>query len=99
VIATLANAGRLVFLAALVFIVGNAVADSVNDERIALAALELLAFPVTFLAYPVLAREDGSAWPVGDPLALPVALAVALVVYGLLLYRDRAEHRYGARVM
>jgi hypothetical protein len=94
----LASSARVVFAAALVFIVGNAVADSVADERFGWAAAELLAFPVTFLLHPVLAAEDASAWPFADPVALAIALAVALLAYAFLFLRDRRLHQDPAGV-
>jgi hypothetical protein len=94
----LASVARIVFVAALVFIVGNALADSIADEQWGWGVAEVLAFPLTFLLHPVLAGEGASAWPLADRVALPVALAVALLAYAFLFQRDRRLHQDSAGI-
>lgn len=64
-----------------IFIVGNAIAQSISDGYVFAALIELLFFPLTFFIYPFVAKADALAWPLASGTSFIPFLIAAVVLY------------------
>lgn len=72
---------RGVMWASVIFIVGNAVAQSVHDGAILLAIIMAAFFPLTFFIWPFVAEAGAQAWPLADGTSFIPFLITAIVAY------------------
>jgi hypothetical protein len=70
----------LFWLCALV-IAANAVTQSISTKDYALAVLEVVGFPATYVLYPFLQPSSGHAWPWDAGHTLIPVLIVGVIAY------------------
>ena len=82
---------RLVFWFCVWDIVLNAVTQAISAKDYVLAFFEVVAFPLTYMLYPLLQPASGNAWPWGDGHTLIPVLIVGLLAYPVSTLVGRLE--------
>lgn len=69
------------FWVCFLFILGNAVAQSIHEKAYGVTFIELAAFPLTVLIYPFAHHPGAQAWPFMDGTSFVAAFVAMVIAY------------------